>query len=202
MTLDAAPANPERHRSDEDSLSLVAYRFGYRTGIAAFLVGGCVTLLARHLRRSDEIGIWTWAWLVPFLVAAAALILWDLFPVRLVANTRGLTWRSLGYNRTIPWSDIEAIGIARSTAMDGWDHPTVRRFTGAGERAHRNATLPMIGVRLKPEASGLKDPASRAYQLGFTGYELHFSDEFDMSLTLIVDDLQARLARSRETSAA
>lgn len=55
----------------------------------------------------------------------------------------------------------------------------------------------MIGITLTPAASPVKDPATRAYRLGFTGYELGLADVFELPVEEVVSELQRRLKHAR-----
>lgn len=119
-----------------------------------------------------------------------ALVL-SLFPVVLRADDIGIHWRQFAWRKSLPWSEIESIGIGRDQSLKGYDHPVARIML---PQAARSPRAPTIGINLK---LGDRNAATVSYRRGFTGYELNFHHVFDTGLTTLVADLQARLNAAR-----
>ena len=115
----------------------------------------------------------------------------SLFPVVLRADDVGIHWRQFGWRKSLPWNDIEAIGIGRDKSFEGYDHPVARIMVPQAAKSRRPLS---IGINLK---LGDRNAATVSYRRGMTGYELNFHHVFDTSLTALVADLQARLEAAR-----
>ena len=112
-------------------------------------------------------------------------------PVELVADRQGLSWRQFAYKRTIPWAQVEEIGVAIVKGFEGYDNRTVRLLTNSVPPPRS----PKIGVNLK---MGDRNSSTVGYKRGFTGYELNWTNVFTASTSEIVSDLDARLKQSRQ----
>ena len=138
-----------------------------------------------------ELSIWSLVGSGLMSVVGLFGLIFILMPVELIADCEGVRWRQFGYRRTIPWSEIEDIGIGVSKAFDGYDRPSVRFLTG-GTPSSRS--VPTIGINLKLAG---RNSATASYRRGSTGFELNLSNLFRVGTGEIVAELQARLQRSR-----
>ena len=118
-------------------------------------------------------------------------LIFILTPVELVADYEGVRWRQFGYRKTIPWSEIEDVGIGTSKAFAGYDRPSERMLTG-GTPSSR--PVPTIGINLKLAG---RNSANASYRRGLTGFEINLSNLFRVETEEIVAELQARLQLSR-----
>lgn len=134
-------------------------------------------------------GFWVFLIAGPLLAMGLFGAVSALYPIRLIADASGLTYTSLWFRRAIPWADVEAIGVARDRAYDGWDGPSVRLLY---DRPPSARARPMIGISYKPGRSPEKDAGKRAYYGGFTGYDLNLPSNFHPSVGEIVAALNAR----------
>jgi len=167
-------------------------------GLSVALTAVALVIVIGHFVRQTPLGLADGIF-VGLLVAAATLTLvWSLFPVTLRADAFGIHWRQFGYRKTFLWNEIEAIGIGRDTAFDGYDRPAVRILVPHSTKLRRT---PCIGINLKVAD---RNAATVSYRRSVTGYELNFPHVFDAGLTALVTDLQTRLdaARRRLGSAA
>ena len=130
-----------------------------------------------------------------FMGALALLALVaSLFPVVLRADAIGIHWRQFGWRKSLPWNEIESIGIGRDRTLEGYDHPVARIMAPQAANFRRP---PSIGINLK---LGDRNAATVSYRRGFTGYELNFHHVFNTSLVTLMADLQARLEAARQSS--
>jgi hypothetical protein len=132
----------------------------------------------------------TWAtWVFSgFVIAIGALgLAYVCTPVELVADEQGFRWRQFGWRKTIRWSEIEEVGVGKNRHLEGFDHLAarlVRRVGGAG----------LIGVNLRP---GCREPGVLAYRRGFTGFDLSFTNSFNVATEAVAAELRRRLEVSR-----
>lgn len=177
-------------------LTASRYQF-YQLLVFPAAIVGAVALL--HDIRTDKLWLGTWLFVGGMSLAALFGVASMLSPTRLLIDRQGVAFRLLFLARRYRWQDIEAVGIARSKAFDGWDQPAARAVMGSG---HRAAQQPRVGIILKPDASGEKNLATRAYKRGFTGYDVHIPGLFELSLGRIVEEMQIRLDLSRAPASA
>ena len=127
------------------------------------------------------------------LLALAVFSVFALRTMRLVADEQGIVWSGLGKTRHMGWNDITEIGVARDRTAEGSRHPIARLLTGGRWRPAPDK----IGITLKADRSQ-EGAGTRAYLMGFTGYEVNIPGYFDRSVEDIVIDLNVRLAAARE----
>ncbi|CAN7534668.1 hypothetical protein LJR219_003780 [Phenylobacterium sp. LjRoot219] len=122
-------------------------------------------------------------------------------PTTLVADQEGIRWRRGAKTQFFGWSDVEEIGVARPKGMEGWDAPLPRALTGMRRSEIRRLSEPEIGLNLVAAKSPFPDPGTRAYQMGFTGYEVNLPNDFGLPIEAIVDELRSRWLSHRQASA-
>lgn len=150
-----------------------------------------LVIIVPHLMNRTPLGLADTIF-AGFLGALGLLaLIASLFPVVLRADDVGIHWRQFAWRKSLPWSEIESIGIGRDKSFEGYDHPVARIMA---PQAAKSPRPPTIGINLK---LGDRNAATVSYRRGFTGYELNFHHVFDTSLTTLVADLQARLDAAR-----
>lgn len=171
-----------------------------RLGLAAVPAAAAAIATLWHDHSTDALGPASWIFAGVMGVMSLLGIAFAILPAELRANERGVTWRGAGRTRRHAWSDIEAIGLAFPRSWAGYDRPVVRFLTRQSSAQLKRRAAPRIGLTLKPGASPIKNPATRAYRLGFTGYEESLLNIYGRDTGEIVAALQARLEAARRTT--
>jgi len=175
----------------------VANRLGHACVPALLLL----TFTFLRIWLGGQLGLWSWIGVGLLAAFTAATLVLAVLPMRLLADAHGLTFVKRGRARKMAWRDIEAIGVGRSGAFDGFDSAAMRILApGSMASTAKLARVRYVGVNMKPDASPYKDAGTRAYRRGLVGYEIFITNLFGLSTDQIVADLQDRLEASRRAT--
>ncbi|PZO07016.1 MAG: hypothetical protein DCF28_00830 [Alphaproteobacteria bacterium] len=145
---------------------------------------------------NDRLTWGTWALSGVVIVAGLFGLAYVLTPVELFADRHGVEWRQFGWRKTIPWAQIEDIGVGRHKGIHVHNRPTGRAFTGVS--IGHLGSVGTLGLNLRNNNG--RDSGTAAYRRGFTGFELNFHNVFDVSTETIEVELRRRLELFRQGS--
>lgn len=155
-------------------------------GCGGFAIAGVIFLGHQfgRPRLFDEAFILLW------LVFGLIAILLGLMTVELRTDPGGLHWRHFGMRRSLAWSQIEGFGVWRDRSVDEYNnHPLVQITRGQRPRPPAH-----LMIRLTPDA---RDARHKPWLFRRSGYDIGLNLPFRMSLMMLTDRLEQRLATAR-----